>query len=51
MSTTRNLLIAALLASAGHAVAGSSVDMAVKGIVTPSACTPELSNGGVVDLG
>lgn len=51
MSTTRNLMIAALFASAGNAVAASSVDLAVKGTITPSACTPELSNGGLYDIG
>lgn len=51
MSITRNLLIAALLASAGHAVAASTVDLSVKGSITPSACTPALGNGGVADYG
>lgn len=51
MSTTRYLLIAALLASAGNAVAASSVDLSVKGSITPSACVPALSKGGVVDFG
>lgn len=51
MSITRNLLITALLASAGNAVAASSVDLSVKGTITPSACTPTLTNGGVADFG
>ncbi|MGY2230801.1 DUF1120 domain-containing protein [Pseudomonas tolaasii] len=51
MSITRNLLVAALMMSAGHAVAASSVDLSVKGTITPSACTPALSNGGLVDFG
>lgn len=51
MSITRNLLIAAMLASAGHAVAASSVNLSVKGTITPSACTPALGNGGVADFG
>lgn len=51
MSITRNLLITALLASAGNAVAASSVDLSVKGTITPNACSPALSNGGVVDFG
>ncbi|WP_223885393.1 DUF1120 domain-containing protein [Nocardia colli] len=29
----------------------SSVDLSVTGMITPSACTPSLSNGGVVDYG
>ena len=51
MSNIRNLLAAALLASAGNAVAASSVDLAVRGLITPSACVPTLSKGGVVDIG
>ena len=51
MSIIRNLLITALLASAGNAVAASSVDLSVKGTITPSACTPTLDNGGVADFG
>ncbi|MGY2362931.1 DUF1120 domain-containing protein [Pseudomonas azotoformans] len=51
MSITRNLLIAALLASAGHAVAASTVDLSVKGSITPSACELSLDNGGAFDLG
>lgn len=51
MSNIRTLLAAALLASAGNAVAASSVDLTVKGTITPSACKPSLSNGGVYDIG
>ena len=52
MSITRNLLVSTLiLASAGQAVAASSIDLNVKGSITPSACTPEMSNGGVHDMG
>ena len=51
MSTTRNLLLATLLTSSGAATAASSVDLSVKGSITPSACTPSLSNGGVYDIG
>lgn len=50
MSTTRNLLIAALLASS-NAMAASSIDLTVKGSITPSACTPSIPNDGVVDYG
>ncbi|WP_448652832.1 DUF1120 domain-containing protein [Pseudomonas fluorescens] len=31
--------------------AASSVDLTVKGLITPSACTPSLSQGGVADYG
>lgn len=51
MSITRNLLVAALLASTGQALAASSVDLSVQGSITPSACAPALNNGGVVDFG
>ncbi|OPA93828.1 hypothetical protein BFW86_04550 [Pseudomonas fluorescens] len=40
-----------LLAGASTVFAASSVDLSVTGSITPSACTPELSNGGVVDHG
>nr|WP_218166955.1 DUF1120 domain-containing protein [Pseudomonas tolaasii] len=47
-----NTLIATLiLASTGHAFAASSTDLTVRGLITPSACTPSLGNGGVHDLG
>lgn len=51
MSNIRNLLAIALMAGAGNAVAVSSVDLSVKGSITPSACTPVLSNGGNIDHG
>ena len=51
MSNIRNLLAAALLASAGNAVAASSVDLIVRGLITPSACVPTLPNGNEVDIG
>lgn len=38
-------------ASVGQVVAASSVDLSVKGSITPAACTPALSNAGVVDHG
>lgn len=40
-----------LLSGASTAFAASSVDLTVQGIITPSACTPSLSSGGVVDHG
>lgn len=52
MSKSLNTLFAALLlSSAGNVLAASSVDLTVKGLITPSACEPTLSNGGVVDIG
>lgn len=42
---------ALLIAHASAALAASSVDLSVKGAITPSACTPSLSNGGLVDYG
>ncbi|MCL6703638.1 DUF1120 domain-containing protein [Pseudomonas sp. T1.Ur] len=40
----------ALFGSAS-AFAASTVDLTVTGLIVPSACTPSLSNGGVVDHG
>lgn len=40
-----------MLVGATQAVAASSVDLGVTGVITPSACDPTLSNGGVYDLG
>jgi hypothetical protein len=40
-----------LLAGAQHAMAASSVDVSVKGLITPTACTPLLSSGGLIDYG
>ncbi|AZE82420.1 Beta-fimbriae probable major subunit [Pseudomonas orientalis] len=53
MSTTSlSLLSSALfLALTSSAFAASSVDLTVKGSITPSACTPALSDGGAVDYG
>ncbi|MDL2187901.1 DUF1120 domain-containing protein [Pseudomonas sp. ChxA] len=52
MQPSRALVTAAfLLAGVSNVMAASSVDLAVTGIITPSACTPTLSNNGVVDYG
>lgn len=51
MNPLRTLLVALLAASAANAFAASSVDLAVKGSITPSACTPTLANGGLADFG
>lgn len=40
-----------LAAFAPGAFAASSADLSVTGTITPSSCTPTLSNGGVVDHG
>ncbi|MGB3123042.1 MAG: DUF1120 domain-containing protein [Pseudomonas sp.] len=41
----------ALTLSAGAAQAASTVDLTVTGLITPMACTPVLSSGGLVDFG
>ena len=41
-------LFASAFASGAHA---QSIDLQVKGSITPAACTPTLSGGGVVDFG
>lgn len=45
------LTTALLLTGASSVFAASSVDLTVKGLITPSACTPSLSSGGVIDHG
>lgn len=40
-----------LISIAPYALAASSTDLTVTGTITPGACTPVLSNGGVVDHG
>ncbi|OPA92769.1 hypothetical protein BFW87_16720 [Pseudomonas fluorescens] len=52
MNKTLNSLFATLLITgAGNAMAASSVDLTVKGLITPSACEPTLSKGGNVEIG
>lgn len=41
----------ALISAAPFALAASSTDLTVKGLITPVACTPTFSGGGVIDLG
>jgi hypothetical protein len=43
--------LAALALLAGTAHAASTADLAVTGLITPMACTPLLSSGGLVDFG
>ena len=45
------LSAAALLGSASFAVAASSTDLTVTGLITPQACVPGLSSGGIIDVG
>ncbi|MBY8951911.1 DUF1120 domain-containing protein [Pseudomonas sp. PA-1-2A] len=40
-----------LLLGSATTFAASSVDLTVKGLIVPSACTPSLSGGGVIDHG
>lgn len=42
---------ALLLCSALPALAASTVDLSVRGKITPTACTPLLSSGGLIDYG
>ncbi len=45
------LASALLITGTAPAFAASTVDLTVKGIITPNACTPGLSGGGVIDHG
>lgn len=47
----KTLLATLLMAAAGNVMAASSVDLTVRGLITPSACEPTLSSGGVYDIG
>ena len=49
----QNLMIpiAAMTLFTGIANAASTVDLTVTGLITPMACTPVLSSGGLVDFG
>jgi type 1 fimbria pilin len=49
--TLSALATSLLLISSPAAFAASSVDLTVKGLITPSACTPNLSSGGIIDHG
>lgn len=51
-SVSNNALFATLLISGtGTALAASSVDLTVRGLITPSACEPTLTGGGNVEIG
>ena len=45
------LTTTALIGAAPFALAASKTDLTVKGIITPVACTPTFSGGGVINLG
>ena len=45
------LTATALIGLAPYALATSSTDLSVTGAITPAACTPSLSDGGVIDHG
>ena len=45
------LAASVLLLHSANTFAASSVDLTVKGLIVPSACTPSLSGGGVIDHG
>lgn len=51
MKTLNALFATLLFTGAGSAFAASSVDLTVKGLITPSACEPTLPNGGNFDVG
>lgn len=51
MKTLNALFATLLLTGTGTAHAASSVDLTVRGLITPSACEPSLSGGGNVELG
>ncbi|KRP64249.1 DUF1120 domain-containing protein [Pseudomonas orientalis] len=40
-----------LIATAESAWAASTVDLSVQGLITPAACQPQLSGGGLIDYG
>ncbi|WP_392891121.1 DUF1120 domain-containing protein [Pseudomonas migulae] len=48
---SRTLLTTLLITSAPAAIAASNTELSVTGTITPSACDPVLSNGGVVGHG
>lgn len=48
---TRATLALLLAACTANALAASNTDLSVTGTITPSSCTPTLSNDGVVDHG
>lgn len=51
MNRRLSLLTAALLLIGASSAFASSTDLSVTGIITPSACTPSLTAGGIADHG
>lgn len=51
MNKTLSALCTALLLTAASPAFAASTDLTVTGVITPSACTPNLSGGGIVDHG
>lgn len=47
----KSLCALAVLAATSHTVLAESVDVKVIGTITPTACTPTLAGGGVIDYG
>ena len=45
------VILTIALTGASSAFSASSVDLTVKGLITPAACMPLMSNGGLVDHG
>ncbi|MBE8592126.1 DUF1120 domain-containing protein [Pseudomonas sp. MAFF 301449] len=52
MKTLLNSVAASvMLLTCATSYAASTVDLTVKGLIVPSACTPSLSSGGIIDHG
>ena len=51
MKTLNALFATLLITGTSTAFAASSVDLTVRGLITPSACEPTLSGGGNVEIG
>ncbi|WP_248916841.1 DUF1120 domain-containing protein [Pseudomonas moorei] len=51
MNKTLSALCTALLLTTASPAFAASTDLTVTGVITPSACTPTLSGGGIVDHG
>lgn len=49
MKTIVSILTATLLITGASSAFAASTDLTVKGLITPSACAPNLANGGIVD--
>lgn len=47
----RHLLCSLLLCGSAQALAASTVDLSVQGLIIPAACLPQLSSGGLIDYG